>query len=548
MNNQPFQQPLRILLVDDNPHDYAAFQRAFQKSDVPAQITHETSAEPALQRLVAQSEDFDLVVTDYRLGGMNGLELCREILRLEIPVALVILTGSGSEDLAVEALKAGVDDYLIKDPDQGYFTLLPVVLPEAVRRRNDRMVRRLAEQAINAAEERLHRIMDAVADGAWDWNVQTGNLYMTPRSYRLLGCEPDGLAATYWTWVELLHPDDRDKVIAQLQDDLKSDKDTWCQEFRMRSPEGRWRWIRGNAVVVERTPDKRPLRVVGIMLDITERRLAEENEARLVRKLEIKDKELERFSRIISRQFGPPLLSIETFASELASLMNEVRDVLKAQPIDPAQKQRIDNLLATGAGSDVAYIDSAVKDMRRLLDGLAELIAVDQRPLHVEELDMDSLLEKVRTDLKDLLEQTDATLRIESLPPCRADRDWTQKIFMHLLTNALQNLDPQRPGRITVTGDLEDEMAVYCVEDNGVGIAPERQRNLFDLLPPAPDAVKGRGLGLSIVARILERLEGVIRLESEPDQGSRFYVELPAVPVTAAQEGPQYTQPPESAR
>ncbi len=153
MNLDNSHKKLRILLVDDSVHDFRAFKRAFEKSDVASDITHYAQAEPALQRILEDAASFDLVVTDYKLAGMNGLELCRELLRLEIPLALVMLTGSGTEDLAVEALKLGVDDYLIKDPDRGYFQLLPVVLPEAVKKRNDRLVRKLAEeQVVNLAK------------------------------------------------------------------------------------------------------------------------------------------------------------------------------------------------------------------------------------------------------------------------------------------------------------------------------------------------------------------------------------------------------------
>ncbi len=527
MDNQQYRKPLSILLVDDSIHDYAAFQRAFDKSDVPARIEHETNAATALQRLVREGELFDLVVTDYRLGGMNGLELCREVLRLEIPVALVMLTGSGSEDLAVEALKAGVDDYLIKDPDQGYFQLLPVVLPQAVRRRNDSMVRKLAEETLAAGETRLRRILDAVSDGAWDWNVRTGQIRMTPRFYRMLGYEPDGIAASSWTWIDLLHPDDRDDVVARINEHLQRGEGSFAEEFRTPAQGDASRWVLTKAAVIDRTPDKQPLRVVGIILDVTERRLADDQCKRLREKVAAKERQLERFSIIIRNHFGPHLMAVETFTAELASLVDEIRQLLEAEPIDPAEKQHLTTLLKTGAGSDVGYIDAAVHDMRRLLDGVAQLTAAEQRPLNLETLDMDKILAEVCSALTETITSTQAQLQIDPLPPCRADYGWTKQIFIHLLSNALRNLDPQRPGRISVSASTRRDMVVYSVRDNGIGIEPERQKNLFDVLPPAPDT--GRGLGLSIVARIIDRLEGQISVESEPGQGSCFHVSLPAV-------------------
>ena len=150
MNEQPYpaQSPprLRMLVVEDNPHDLTAFRRAFSKNHVECEIVHDVRGEEALKRLETDS-DFDLGVIDYGLPGISGLSLCLEILKRNAPFPLVLLTGMGSEQLAVEALKAGVQDYLVKDPNLGYLELLPVVLPEVVRRHQDRVTHnRLNEQ------------------------------------------------------------------------------------------------------------------------------------------------------------------------------------------------------------------------------------------------------------------------------------------------------------------------------------------------------------------------------------------------------------------
>jgi len=140
--------PLRILLVEDNEHDRLAFGRAFKKSEVSCEITECIRAEETLERLRADASSFDVVVIDHGLPGMSGLDLWKELLDEEIRLPLVILTGTGSEQLAVEALKAGVHDYMIRDPSQGYLNLLPVVLPEVLRKHGDRVARKQAEEAL----------------------------------------------------------------------------------------------------------------------------------------------------------------------------------------------------------------------------------------------------------------------------------------------------------------------------------------------------------------------------------------------------------------
>jgi len=162
MDAMKISSPFRILLVEDDEHDRTAFRRAFQKSEVACELTELVRAEEALERLRVEASSFDLVVIDYDLPGMSGLYLCRKILDEKILLPLVILTGKGSEELAVEALKAGVDDYMIKDASRSYVDLLPVVLPEVVRKYRDRMARKEAEEALQESEERFRKYCSGV--------------------------------------------------------------------------------------------------------------------------------------------------------------------------------------------------------------------------------------------------------------------------------------------------------------------------------------------------------------------------------------------------
>jgi DNA-binding response OmpR family regulator len=140
--------PLRILLVEDDEHDRIVFRRAFQNSEVACEIMECEQAEEALERLRADASSFDLVVIDHALPGMSGLELCKRLLREEIPLPLVMLTGRGSVQIAIEALKAGIDDYIIKDPGQGYLDLLPVALLKVVQKHDDRLTRKQADESL----------------------------------------------------------------------------------------------------------------------------------------------------------------------------------------------------------------------------------------------------------------------------------------------------------------------------------------------------------------------------------------------------------------
>ncbi len=145
---QPAAAPLRILLIEDDEFDVAVFSRAFRRSDIPCEIVRCRTGEEALDGLRDAELELDLLVTDYQLPGLSGFDLCLRLIEreeTEPPFALVLLTGVGSEQMAIRALRAGIHDYIVKDSSREYLELLPLVLPKvALRHRRRRNRRQLA--------------------------------------------------------------------------------------------------------------------------------------------------------------------------------------------------------------------------------------------------------------------------------------------------------------------------------------------------------------------------------------------------------------------
>jgi len=152
--------PLRILLVEDDEHDQLAFSRTFRLSGIVSKITYCSSALAALELLSVKKPPFDVVVVDHHLPGVYGLELCKKLIERQVRLPLIILTGYGSEQVAVEALKAGVYEYIIKDPGNGYLSLLPVLIPDVIQKYGERLARELAEEEVRESRERLAQIVE----------------------------------------------------------------------------------------------------------------------------------------------------------------------------------------------------------------------------------------------------------------------------------------------------------------------------------------------------------------------------------------------------
>jgi signal transduction histidine kinase len=155
MNHAPPPAPLRILLVEDSEHDQLAFRRALDRSNQPFELTICRRGEDVPRVMQAGSETFDVVVMDHNLPGMSGLDTFRFLRQMTGLPPVVMLTGAGSEILAVEALLAGMEDYIIKDPNQGYLQLLPLKLHDVKRRHDVRQAHRQAQVQLKQAHDAL---------------------------------------------------------------------------------------------------------------------------------------------------------------------------------------------------------------------------------------------------------------------------------------------------------------------------------------------------------------------------------------------------------
>lgn len=211
-----FEQPSRmnILLVEDNEHDRAAFHRAFREVDYDYAITDCVRAPEAIILMQTDPALFDIVVVDHHLPCQYGLDLCRELLDAEVPLPLVILTGSGSEQIAVDALKAGVDDYIIKDPNRAYLKMLPMVLAEVAASFRDRLAHSAAEKSLRENRERLSSILEGLTVPTFVIDADHITTHWNLACEKITGIPADNVIGTNQQW-RAFYPSER-PVMADL--------------------------------------------------------------------------------------------------------------------------------------------------------------------------------------------------------------------------------------------------------------------------------------------------------------------------------------------
>lgn len=263
-------------------------------------------------------------------------------------------------------------------------------------------------------------------------------------------------------------------------------------------------------------------------IDLTRSRQAEEARSRLADELARKNQELHNFLYAASHDLRAPLVNIQGFGMMLEEAGNELAAQMTLPDMPVALRERVMPMITGDIPKALGFIRAGLAKMDLLISGMVRLFRLGQVDLQPETIDMDHLVRQIVAALGFQVQLAGADIEIETLPACQGDLVLVNQVFSNLFDNALKYRDAARPLHIRISGRVQDDDSVYCVADTGLGIASEEQVRIWELfqrLDPA-GAVAGEGLGLNLVKRIVERHGGRVWVESEPGQGSRFFVAL----------------------
>ncbi|MHC4927511.1 MAG: sensor histidine kinase [Planctomycetota bacterium] len=261
--------------------------------------------------------------------------------------------------------------------------------------------------------------------------------------------------------------------------------------------------------------------LVYLLVSGMERRLR-----RLMDDLEQKNKELERIIYVSSHDLRSPLVNVQGFAGELTKSLKRLDASIMACP-QAASDEQVLNLIRQDIPESVHFIKTGADKLSQLQQGLLDVCRLGYEPFNLQGVDMNELLDRAVGSLKFQADECGATIELENLPDCRADEAKLLQVFVNLIGNALKYRDPQRPAQISISGRHSDHVAHYRVADNGIGIDPMYHGKIFDMYHQLDPDREGQGLGLTIVKRILDRMDGTVTVESEPGKGTTLTLTLP---------------------
>ena len=377
--------------------------------------------------------------------------------------------------------------------------------------------RLLAEEALDEARDRLQLAVDAAGLALWDWQLPSTQVFLTARWGELLG---DIAADGYWEANDLrarLHPDDFEPLRDQVMGLLGGRSQRAVLQHRVRTSEG-WRWVETQAMVAEHDTKGQPLRLMGTLADIGERKRIEENSER---------------ARVLTEQAS------RAKSEFLANISHEVRTPLNA--FMGLTRMLMDSPLNADQSSWLAMMDNSAHELLDLLNNILDLSRIEAGQLDIENVrfDLHQALEQAIVPYAEQAEEKGLEFQF-GLPPAlpqwvTGDAVRLRQVLNNLLSNAIK-FTP-RGGRIEVriraleAPDGGQQRLQLQVRDSGVGIAPEHHATVFDAFTQADASTArpygGSGLGLAICARLARLMGGDIELQSDAGQGSNFTLTLP---------------------
>ncbi|HZR45576.1 MAG TPA: ATP-binding protein [Candidatus Manganitrophaceae bacterium] len=251
--------------------------------------------------------------------------------------------------------------------------------------------------------------------------------------------------------------------------------------------------------------------VISVIRDITERRIVEDALHLQKKLLEEKVREMDDFIHVVSHDLKEPLRGIDAYAGFL------LEDY--AERLDDEGKRYLNTLRGSAL------------QLNHLIRDLLTLASISRKASTYTHVQLEKVLADVQRNLEFSIQQKKAEIRVQStLPVVYCDPTQIREVFNNLLSNAIK-FNHAAPPIVEITAREEHDFHHVSVRDNGIGIEPRYQKQIFGLFERLhrQEEFEGTGAGLAICRKIIERIGGKIWVESEPEQGSTFFITLPKI-------------------
>jgi len=373
--------------------------------------------------------------------------------------------------------------------------------------------RKQAEAELQNLSERLTLAVNSGQIAIWDWNVPDNILICNDRMYELYGIVREQITSVYDTWVSRIHPDDRPTVEASIQQALVGEKD-YDAEFRVVHGDGAIRFIQAYSII-KRNAHSEPMRMIGMNIDITDRKQAELKLIQTTAQLAASNRELEAFAYSVSHDLRSPLRAIDGFSK---ALLEDYGDKIDADGKDYFDRIRHN-----------------IKRMGSLIDDLLSLSRVSRSEIQYSNINLSMLVEEQLNELQ--LVEPERQVEIVIAPNISVSADLTlmRMVIGNLVQNAWKFTSHHVKARIEFgvisSENNQDDQFIYFIRDDGAGFDMNYAKMLFGVFQRLHNTNEfaGTGIGLATVQRAIHRLGGQVWAEGEVEKGATVYFTIPDI-------------------
>jgi len=381
---------------------------------------------------------------------------------------------------------------------------------------------------IKDSAERLEFALSNSEIGLWDWDFLNNKVVFNNHRYGMLGYEADELGNDIDTWKKLIHPDDWSVINQGLELHIQGKIPLYESEHRLRHKDGHWLWILDRGKVVSWDEHGAPLRAVGTQVDITRRKIIEQ---------ELYDYQMHLESQIEQRTYD--LIEAKDIAeaanlaksSFLAKMSHEIRTpmtaiigltyLLRHSGMTPEQAGRLDKINISA--NHLLSIINDILDMSKIEAGKIELESKDFM--------LSEIIEGVRLIVDEYAKNKGLTVQVDGdvSPLClRGDPTRLRQALLNYAGNAVKFTEQGFIVlNVKILEDIDDQLLIrFEVRDTGIGISPDQIARLFqpfEQIVTNTSQYGGTGLGLVITQRLAQLMGGEVGVDSSPGVGSTFW-------------------------
>jgi PAS domain S-box-containing protein len=496
--------PLRILLLEDSAGDAELIQELLEAGHFVCDINRvQTRAEFVAALKHAR---FDLILADYKLPSFDGLSALKLALSARPDLPFIFVSGTLGEEVAVEVLKIGATDYVLK-------TRLSRLVPSvqrALREARERADRKKAEEALRRSEKELRDVIETIPTAAWT-ALPDGHVQFVNRQWReYTGLSAEASAGTGWQ--AAVHPEDLDRHADRWRASLSTGAAFESEVRYRRNADGQYRWFLTRAVPVCDEQGK-ILKWYGISTDVDDRKHAEVERDRQ-RQLEA---DLAHMNRV-------------SMMGELAvSLAHEIKQPIAAAVTNAntcVRWLRRDSPDVTEACKTASSMVAALKHAAGIIDRV-RLLYMRGTPKR-ELVDVNDIAREMSVLLGRTAKRNAISIRTEldlEIPTTTADRVQLQQVLMNLMLNGIEAMHDRGGELIVASKRTQNGQVSVSVSDSGIGLPLDGADRIFDAFFTTKP--HGTGMGLSISRRIIESHGGHLWASPNTGQGATFQFTLP---------------------